>query len=200
MDLKDISKMLKDIPKMFKDLPKTLLQLIEMLPLLIKALVFMVTTIPKYIADIVKSITKFSKTAKPLIIAVIISFFAIFFGIQFLFGYLTGMNSAIPAIPLAILSMYIVVDLVLNNSNQLKILQSILINGLLFIFNNPFLKDILGFNVKIDEKNPAKSTEKVLEWVLKNLPKITITLFIIAIVLKIFIQKLWTYITFYSRS
>lgn len=200
MDLKDISKMLKDIPKMFKDLPKTLLQLIEMLPLLIKALIFMVTTIPKYIANIFKSITNFSKKAKPLIIAVIISFFAIFFGIQFLFGYLTGMNSAIPSIPLAILSMYIVVDLVLNNSNQLKILQSILVNGLLLIFNNPFLKDILGFNVKIDEKNPIKSTEKVLEWVFKNLPKIAITLFIIAIVSKIFIQKSWAYITFYSKS
>jgi len=200
MDLKDISKMLKDIPHMLKDVPKTLLQMIEMLPLLIKALVFMVTTVPKYIIDLLKTISNFSKKAKPLIVAIIISFFAIFFGIQLLFSYLTGMNGIIPAIPLAILSLYVVVDLVLNNSSQLKILQSILLKGFVFIFDNPFLKDILGFNVKIDEKNPDKTTEKIIEWILKNLPKIIITLLILAISLKIFIQKLWSYITFYSKS
>jgi len=191
---------LKDIPKMLKDIPKTLLQMIEMLPLLIKALIFMVTTVPKYIIDFFKTVAKFSKTAKPLVFAVIISFFAIFFGIQYLFGYLTGMIGVIPAIPLALLSLYIVVDLVMNNSTQLKVLQSILLKGFVFIFNNPFIKDILGFNVKINEKDPVKTTEKIIEWALKNLPKIIITLFTLAIVLKIFIKKVWSYVTFYSKT
>jgi hypothetical protein len=190
---------LKDIPKTLKDVPKTLLQMMKMLPLLIKALIFMVTTVPKFIINTVKSILKFIKSAKPLVFAVIFSFFAVFFGIQFLFGYLTGMNGVIPAIPLALFSLYIVVDLVMNNSSKLKILQSILLKGFLFIFNNPFLKDLLGFNVKIDKKNPVKTTKNIIGWVLKNLPKIIITLLVLGIVLKMFIQKSWAYVTFYSQ-
>jgi hypothetical protein len=189
---------LKDIPKILKDIPKTIVELMKMLPLLIKALIFMVTTVPKFIINFLKSVTKFIKSAKPLVFAVIISFFAVYFGIQYLFGYLTGMNGVIPAIPLALLSLYIIVDLVMNNSSQLKVLQSILLKGFIFIFNNPLLKDLLGFDVKIDEKNPAKTTEKIIAWALKNFLKIIITLFALGIGLKIFIQKLWSYVTFYS--
>lgn len=191
---------LKDIPNMLKDIPKVLLDVIKMLPLLMKALIFMVTTVPTYIINFYKAVYSFLMKAKPLVFAVIVTFFVIFFGIQYLFGYLTGMNGVIPAIPLALISIIVLYDIVINQNSQLKIFQSILLNGFIFIFNNPLLKDILGFNVKIDSKNPEKSFNDILKWTMKNIVKIIFTLFGLAIMLKLFIQKSWGYATFYTQG
>ena len=191
---------LKEVGKVFKEIGQVIPGLLKVIPLSVEALIFLVVTVPKFIIDTIKSITKFITKATPLAFAVIISFFAIYFGIQFLFGYLTGMNGVIPAIPLAIISLYVIYDLVLNNNKQLKVLQDLLFQGFIYIFNNPLIKELIGFNISIDEKDPIKSSEKVIDWFLKNIPQTILTLFILALTLKIFIQKSWSYLTFYSEA
>jgi len=167
---------------------------------LLKGLKFLVLDVPMFIFNVIKGIYAFGAAARPLIFAVIISFLGIYFGIQFLFGYLTGMNSAIPALPLAAFSMFILYDVVMNNNSQLKIFQTLLLNGFIFIFNNPLIKDIIGFDVNIDEKDPKATNERIIKWSIKNLAKIVFTLFAVAIAFKIFVQKSWSYITFYSEA
>lgn len=172
----------------------------KVIPLLFKGLIFLVVTIPKTWISVIKAVAKFTKKAIPIAFAVILSFFLIFFGIQFLITYLTGAQGLIPHIPLAVITMMLVFDLVLNNSAQLKIFQKYVLKGFLLLFNNPLLKDIFGFDVKVDSKNPDKSFSKILKWTMKNLVKIIFTFFGLAIMLKLFILNSWKYITFYSQD
>lgn len=180
------------------DLLKIVPNMLKALPLALKALIYMVVTLPKFIFNVLKNITKFVKKAIPLTFAVLISFFIVFFGIQYLFGQLTGMGTMLPHAPLAAFSLYIVHELVMNQGNALKTFQTMLLKGFLLIFANPLTKDILGFNVVIDKKNPGKSFIKVLSWSSKNVVKIILTLFFVAFMLKISINKIIGYITFYS--
>jgi len=178
---------------MLKNLPQVLLDMIKALPLLVKALIFLVTTVPKKIIELIGMIKDFGSKARPIVFAIILTFFAVFFGIQFLFKYLTGL-SGMPQIPLLVLSMYIVFDLVIGGSTQLKVMQGYLLKGLVLLFNNPIIKDIIKFNVDIDEKNPVKTTENVLMWILKNIPQVIFTFFAVAIGFKIGIKKTLSYI------
>ena len=184
---------LKKIADSIKNLPKVLLDLIKLIPLLIKAVVFLVTTLPLKIIKLLKTIGKFMSRAKSILFAVLVAFLGIFFSIQYLFKYLTGLSTAIPHIPLALFSLFIVFNLVMNDSSQLKVMQTVLFKGFIFIFNNPIIKDILKFNVKIDKNNPKKSNNDVLKWISKNIPQVIFTLFAVAIITKIFIKKLISY-------
>jgi hypothetical protein len=181
------------------DLLKIVPDMLKALPLALKALIYLVVKIPKMIFNIIKNITKFIKKAIPLAFAVIISFLIVFFGIQYLFSQITGLGTMLPHAPLAVFSLYIVYELVMNEGNALKTFQSMLLNGFLLIFNNPLTKDILGFDVEIDKKNPGKSFIKILKWVSKNIVKIILTLFFVAFMLKISLVKIWGYITFYMN-
>jgi hypothetical protein len=171
----------------------------KVIPLMFKGLIFLVVTVPTTIVSIIKTIGQFTKKAVPIAFAVVLSFFLIFFGIQFLITYLTGAQGLIPHIPLAMLTMVLVFDLVMNNTAQLKIFQKYVLKGFLFLFNNPLLKDIFGFDVKVDSKNPDKAFEQILKWTMKNLVKIVFTFFGLAIMLKLLILNSWKYITFYSQ-
>jgi len=159
-----------------------------------------ISRITKYITTISKIINKFYKKAGPVYLAVIICFFLIFFGIQYLFNYLTGLTpSIIPTIPLTIFSIYLIVELVYNNNKELILFQSILIRGLIYLLTHPVLKEIFGFDVEIDDDDPAKSTKDIFIWISKNLINVIIILSCIAVVSKMFIQKVWNYFTFYSN-
>ena len=184
---------LKKIADSIKNLPKVLLDLIKLIPLLIKGVVFLVTTVPLKIIKLLKTIGKFMSRAKSILFAVLISFLGIFFSIQYLFKYLTGLGTAIPHIPLALFSLFIVFNLVMNDSSQLKQMQVYLFRGFIFIFDNPIIKDILKFNVKIDKNNPKKANNDVLKWIGKNIPQVVFTLFAVAIISKIFIKKVISY-------
>ncbi len=127
--IKDILKILEDIPKVLKDVPKVLLNLIEALPLLVKALVYLVTTLPKQLGDFFKQISNFISKATPLYAAIIVIFFAIFFGIQFVIQSVTGLSGAFPPVPLAFITFFIIYQLVLYNSSQLKPVQTTVINS-----------------------------------------------------------------------
>ena len=158
-----------------------------------------ISVLTKYIKDFSKIINKFLKKASSIYFVVIICFLGIFFGIQFLFNYLTGLNPAIiPTIPLSIFSTYIIVELVDNNNKELIFLQSILIKGLIYLLTNPILKEIFGFNVKIDNDDPIKTTKNISKWISKNFIRVLTVLACLAVVFKIYIQKMWNYFTFYS--
>ena len=269
--IKDIFDMLKDMGKALKDVPKVLLSLLEALPLLAQALVFLVTKLPKQIGDVFTEIIKFFDKAKTLYIAIIVLIVAIFIGIQFLVIIITGVNLPVPPIVLILISIFVVVGLVLNNTNDLKTFQTQILNikvlydnfakkatpiivpvillffiliigfrylikfitgspstipirilillsiyiiyiivmfdntylklaqdylllGFIYLFNHPAVKEIVKFNVKIDKDKPLKSSDDIAKWILLNIPAVIITLIIVAVVVKIFITKIISYI------
>ena len=102
-------------------------------------------------------------------------------------------------VPLAIFTLYIIYELVMRKTDLLKLFQKYLLKGFLFIFNNPLVKDLVGFNVKVDKRNPAKSFINILKWISNNIVKIVISFFFMAFMLKISIGKIWQYITFYTE-
>ena len=195
MPLKAIKGLLKIVPGMLKMIPAML----QLIPLAFKGLLFMVKTLPLFIIKVIKGATTFVKKAIPLSFAVIVSFIIVFFSIQMFLGYLTGNSNLIPHLPLAVFTLYIIIELVLTKTDLMKMFQSYLLKLFLLIFNNPLTRDLLGFDVKIDPKNPSKSIMKILQWALKNIVKIIMTIFFIAFILKVGSEKIWGYITFYME-
>jgi len=184
---------LKKIADSIKNLPKVLLDLVKLIPLLIKAVVFLVVTLPLKIIKLLKTIGKFMSKVKSILFAVLVAFLGIFFSIQYLFKYLTGLGTAIPHIPLALFTLFIVFNLVMNDSSQLKQMQIYLFRGFILIFNNSIIKDIVKFNVKIDKNDPKKANNDVIKWISKNIPQVIFTLFAVAIIFKIFLKKILSY-------
>jgi hypothetical protein len=188
MPLKAIKGLLKIVPGMLK-----------LIPLLLKGTLFLFQTLPTFIIKVISNTTNFIKKAIPLSFAVVISFIIVFFGIQMFLGYLTGNPNLIPHLPLALFTLYIIVELVLTKTDIMKTFQSYILKLFLLIFNNPLTRDLLGFNVKVDPKNPSKSIMKILQWSVKNVVKIILTIFFIAFIFKVSYEKIWGYITFYTE-
>ena len=88
----------------------------------------------------------------------------------------------------------------MKESKELKMMQSGIIKGFVLLFNNSLLKDLIGFNVKIDSKNPEKSSQLVLAWIFKNIIKVIFVLLLLIITIQIGMRKIWKYITFYSKN
>ena len=185
--------------KALKGILKIVPNMLKALPLAVKALIFLVVKLPKLIFNTIKNVFNFIKKAIPLAFAVILSYLLIFFGIQYLFTELTGMSLGHAQVPLAIFTLYIIYELVMRKTDLLKLFQKYLLKGFLFIFNNPLVKDLVGFNVKVDKRNPAKSFINILKWISNNIVKIVISFFFMAFMLKISIGKIWQYITFYTE-
>ena len=185
--------------KAIKGILKIVPDMLKALPLAVKALIFLVVRLPTLIINTVKNALTFIRKAIPLAFAVILSYLLIFFGIQYLFSELTGMSLGLAQIPLATFTLFIIYELVMYKTDILKLFQNYLLKGFLLIFDNPLIKDLVGFNVKIDKKNPAKSFVNILKWVSTNIVKVILSFFFIAFMLKISIGKIWQYVTFYME-
>jgi len=179
---------------------KALEGIAQIIPFLIKGTLFIFVDLPKYIFGVIKSIGNFIKKSIPVLFAVILTFMLVFFGLQIIISKVMDTPGMIPHIPLAAFSLFIVYELVTNEYDLLKSFQKKIFDAFLFIFANPLLKDILGFDVKVDSKNPLKSMPQILKWIGKNILKIILFLFFILLIGKISYQKIWGYITFYTNK
>jgi hypothetical protein len=189
-----------EIKKLGKFFEKIVEDIKKVLPMIMNILTFFTITIPKFIFGVTKGVGLFVKKAAPISLAVIISFFALFFGIQYIMKKITGLPSMIPHYPLAIFCMFLLYSLVMKESKELKMMQSGILKGFVLLFNNSLLKDLIGFNVKIDSKNPEKSSQLVLAWIFKNIIKVIFVLLLLIITIQIGMRKIWKYITFYSKN
>ncbi len=183
-----------------KGLLKIVPGILKVIPLALKALIFMVTTLPKMIFKQIQYQMRFLTKAIPLAFAVIVCFVLIFFGLQYIIQELGGYSGMVPHLPLAIFTLVIIQQLVMETPDVLKYIQRYLLALFLLIFNNSLLKDLFGFDVKIDKRNPTKSFVKILTWCGKNIIKIIIIIFVIGYLVKFSIRKIWKYITFYMSE
>lgn len=169
-----LAKVFKIIPDLFK----MILGILKIIPMLIKLLMFIMVKLPQMIFKTLSKIGKFGSNAMKVPFAVIVSFFLVFLLLQTAITQLTGVPGLIPHIPLAAFALFIVYDLVVNKVAFLRSFQQSLLNGFLFIFNNPITKPLFKFNA-----NPHSMTS-VLMWCLKNSITIITTLFFLAFMAK----------------
>jgi hypothetical protein len=186
----------KDLKPLFKLIPSIL----KVFPLVIKAILFVLVTIPQFITTLTKKIVNYGKKALPIGLAISIAYILIFFGLQILITKLVGVPGIIPQLPLAIFTLFIIISLIEQNLSMLKIFQKYIIVGFMYIFTNPLIKDIVGFDVEIDKKHPEKSIKEIIEWIIKNAVKVILILIILGFLIKISFIKAWSYITFYSST
>lgn len=165
-----IAKALKIIPDMFK----MILGILKLIPVFLKLFI----ELPKYIFKTLGKVKTFAKNSTKYAFAMIVSFFLIFLLLQTTITYLTGVPGLIPHIPLAAFALFIVYDLTVNRVQLLASFQKSLLNGFLFIFNNPISKPLLKFNA-----NPKKFTS-VLMWCIKNSVTVIAMLFFVAFMAK----------------
>lgn len=169
-----LGKIFQIIPDLFK----MILGILKIIPMLIKLLMFIMIKLPQMIFKALSQIGKFVGNAMKVPFAVVVSFFLVFLLLQTTITQLTGVPGLIPHIPLAAFALFIVYDLVVNKVQFLRSFQQSLLNGFLFIFNNPITKPLFKFNA-----NPNNITS-VLMWCLKNSITIVVTLFFVAFMAK----------------
>lgn len=165
-----IAKALKIIPDMFK----MILGILKLIPVFLKLFI----ELPKYIFKTLGKVKTFAKNSTKYAFAMIVSFFLIFLLLQTALTQLTGVPGLIPHIPLAAFALFIVYDLTVNRVQLLASFQKSLLNGFLFIFNNPISKPLLKFNA-----NPKNFTS-VLMWCIKNSVTVIAMLFFVAFMAK----------------
>lgn len=192
----NISKLMKPLEKLMKPLKP----FVKLIPVILEAIIFMLITIPKFFMSLTNKITKFGKKALPVSLAISITFILIFFGLQMITTKITGTAGLIPHLPLALLTLFIIINIVEDKIIILRTIQKYLLIIFLFIFTNPAIKILVGFDVDIDEDDPMKSTLKIIEWIYKNIVKVILTFIILAYLIKTSSVMLWSYITFYSNN
>ena len=152
----------------------------------------------KQIIDSSKKIGVFFEKAKSIVVPIILLFFGVYISIKYLINYLTDSYDTVPNRIIILIVSYIVYSIVMIDNKYLPMVQNYLLLAFIYIFNNPLIKDIIKFKVKIDEKNPSKSADDVFKWILKNIPSVITTLIVVAICVKIFITKLISYINYFD--
>jgi hypothetical protein len=189
MPLKAIAGLAKVIPQLFK-----------LLPVLLKGFMFLFIGLPKMVFKQISNAGKFVAKSIPIAFAVILAYLLVFFGLQMLITHVLDTPGLIPHPPLAVFALLIIYELVMTQFDLMKLFQKYLLKGFLLIFANPLTKELFGFNVKIDKKNPLKSMSKIIAWCAKNIVKIILTIFFIIFMVKISANKIWGYITFYMEQ
>ncbi len=188
---------IKNFFKGFISLAKSLANLF---PLLFKLLTFIVIKIPAFIMKVLKQAKLFTKELMFTFFGVVITHLLITVGIVFSITNLMGYQMLDVIFPSLIAAAMIVIKMTLDKNDIIRLVQNIGLKVFVFFFTNPFIKMLMDFDVKIDPKNPQKNVKSIMKWIFLNLPQVVFALMIQLLVIKISLEKLWHYITFYMNN
>jgi hypothetical protein len=152
----------------------------------------------EYLNIFKNDINKYATKASSVIVSIILVFIVLFMGIKYLVKSLTDSDDIVPFKILVLLVLYIMYFIIKSDTIFLQLIQKYMLLGLIFLFNNPVIKDAINFNVKIDEKNPYNSIDDIIKWFFKNLLTVTFTLLLYAIFIKIYIKQFLSYFPNYN--
>jgi hypothetical protein len=105
-----------------------------------------------------------------------------------------GMDGILPEGPLSIITTILLYQIFVNNPFIAKFILKIFMQFVFVLLQNPLVREILNFKLKIDPMNMSKHSVEIFKWASSNIVRILIFSLFIIFIIKVFITKSLSYI------